>query len=349
MKNKFCILIFASVVLLSACSTDFQVTGNWKETMVVYGLLDQSQPKQYIKINKAFLGEGNAFTYAQVKDSVQYANALSVTLQRIKNGNNIGAPIVLSRDGSIPKVPGTFYSTDQANAIYSFNSTGANALQDDSQYKLVVRNSDTGVEVSSQTGLVKDFGAMSAPSPGAPSYSLISAGNDNYKFIIKFNSGINARLYQVMIRLHYTDSTATGTVADSLDWTFPQQTTSGLGGGEVMDFGFIGQDFMKYIGHSLNDYPALIQRTAGKLDIFVIAAADELNTFIDVNKPSTSINQEKPEYTNITNGLGIFSSRYYKAPVAKVMSGLTLDTLSGGYNTCHLKFLNAAGVWHGCN
>ncbi len=50
----------------SACSTKLDVTGNYKETMVVYGLLDQSQPKQYIKVNKAFLGEGNAFSYAQV-------------------------------------------------------------------------------------------------------------------------------------------------------------------------------------------------------------------------------------------------------------------------------------------
>ena len=348
MKRKLYIFAGVAALLLSACSTDLNVTGDWKETMVVYGLLDQSQPKQYIKINKAFLGEGNAFTYAQVKDSVQYSHALSVTLQRIRGGNVINT-YVLTPDNTQPKDPGIFYAPDQANAIYSFNSTGTNALNDDSNYKLIIRNSETGKEVTSQTSLVKDFGNMTAPNIAGHSYSLISAGNDNYKFAIKFNSGVNARLYQVFLRFHFTDSTSTGTHADSLDWTFAQQVTGSTAGGEVMDFSFIGQDFMKFVGSKLADDPNVYMRKAGNLDIYVIAASDELNTFIDVNKPSLSIVQDKPEYTNITNGLGLFASRYYKAPVSNPLSGTTLDTLSGGYHTCHLKFANSAGVWTGCH
>lgn len=347
-KRKLYIYAGVLTILLSACSTDFEVTGDWKETMVVYGLLDQSQAKQYIKINKAFLGEGNAFEYAEVKDSVQYARALNVTLQRIRGGNVV-ATYNLTPDNTIPKDPGIFYAPDQANAIYSFPSTGTNALNDDSQYKLIVRNSDTGVEVTSQTSLVKDFGLLSSPSPVSHTFSLISAGNDNYKFPIKFNSGQNARIYQVFVRFHFTDSTASGVVPDSLDWNFAEQTTASLAGGEVMDFGFVGQDFMKFVGNSLSDDPNIYSRTPGKLDIYVIAASDELNTFIEVNKPSTSIVQDKPEYTNITNGLGLFAARYFKAPVSNPLSSATLDTLSGGYHTCRLKFTNAAGVWTGCH
>jgi len=53
--NKFIFsAITAGTLLLSACSTDLDVIGDYKETMIVYGLLDQAQDTQYVKINKAF-------------------------------------------------------------------------------------------------------------------------------------------------------------------------------------------------------------------------------------------------------------------------------------------------------
>jgi len=351
-KKKFGVLTFAIAILLSACSTDFEVIGDWKETMVVYGLLDQSQPKQYIKINKAFLGKGNALEFAQVKDSVQFRNSLSVSLQRIKNGN-IDSTFVLNPDNSILKPAGNFYGPDQGNAIYSFPSilnpnsaNPINRLRDDCQYKLIIRNNETGNEVTSQTELVKDFGSLDRPKSNALNASIIQSNIDDYPFEISFLSAPNARIYQVVLRLNYTDSTVSGDVAKTLDWKLTEKTTSTLSGHEEMSFTFVGQDYLKFIGNSLSDYTGLIKRTAGDLEITVISAADELNTFIDVNKPSTGIIQDKPEYTNITNGLGIFSARFYKTPFKRPLSPITIDSLSGGRYTHCLKFV-AGDVWLG--
>jgi hypothetical protein len=344
-KKKLSVLVLASALLFSACSTDFEVIGDWKETMIVYGLLDQSKPKQYIKINKAFLGEGNALEYALVKDSVQFVNALSVTLKRIKNGNEI-ASYTLTPDNTIPKDPGTFYSGSQANAIYSFNSTGANALNEDSQYKLVIRNNETSTEVTSQTSLVEDFGNLSTPSAGVSVASLISS-LDTYTYYVKFMSAPNARVYQVVIRLNYIDSTTSGNSVKYLDWIQSTKETDDLNGGQPIEYSFKGQDYMKFIGGSLSDYTGLICRIPGNFDIIVIAAADELNTFINVNKPSTGIIQEKPEYTNISNGLGIFSARFSKTPFSKPFASQTKDTLSKGRYTHCLKFLGSSGTWLG--
>ena len=41
---------------------------------------------------------------------------------------------------------------------------------------------------------------------------------------------------------------------------------------------------------------------------------------MQVYEPSTSIVQEKPEYTNIENGIGIFSARYWKPQSKKLHS-----------------------------
>ncbi len=343
MKKKISYLLLALTTLFSACSTDLAVIGDYKETMVVYGLLDQSQPKQYIKINKAFLGEGDAFGYAQVKDSSQYVNSLNVVLKSIKNGVELNS-FNLSPDNTIAKLPGTFYAPDQANAIYSFASTGGNALSSDNEYKLIIKNNGTGTEASSQTSLITDFGNLISPNPIAPFFSCILANNNNYTYQVKWSSGKNAKIYQMIIRIHYTDSTSTGNIKDSLDWVFPEQKTQGLAGGESVKNEFVGQGFLQFIGNQLSNYSGLLGRISGNIDIITVAGGDDLNTFMEVNKPSTVLVQEKPEYTNITNGLGVLSSRYSKIAFSKPLATTTKDSLSCGQYTHNLKFLNHLGV-----
>ena len=85
MKN-LTIFLFILSMLFMACETDFEVNANWKEVMVVYGLLDQSKQQQYIKINKAYLGEGDALQMASVSDSVNYnPEDLVVKIYKVKN------------------------------------------------------------------------------------------------------------------------------------------------------------------------------------------------------------------------------------------------------------------------
>lgn len=337
-KNNY--ILIALFALLSACSTDLAVIGDYKETMVIYGLLDQSQPVQYIKINKAFLGEGNAFEYAQVQDSVQYVNSLSVVLKRIKNGATLST-YTLSPDNTIAKESGVFYGPSQQNAIYSL-ATPVGFFNTDSEYELVVTNSATGNVATARTSILSDA-AFTSPVPTSPFMSFILASNPDYQYPIRFTSGKNARLYQLTVRLNYTDSTASGSTTKTLDWIFPTQKTQNLSGGESIKNDFLGQGFLQFVGNQLSSYPGLIARKALTVDLILTSGGDDLNTFIEVNKPSTSIVQEKPEYTNITNGLGIFSSRYSKAPFSRQLSVTTWDSLACGQYTYELKFLDHNG------
>ena len=83
---SFCVLILA----FSSCKTDVDLIAPYEEIMVVYGVLNPADSVQYIRINKAFLGEGNAYQFAQVPDSFQYGDILDVKLERYKNNNMIG-------------------------------------------------------------------------------------------------------------------------------------------------------------------------------------------------------------------------------------------------------------------
>ena len=81
------LLLFLPISLLFwTCSTELDILDDYKETSVVYCLLDQTQPIQYIRIQKAFLGPDNALVMAQQYDSINYINQLVVTVEGFHNG-----------------------------------------------------------------------------------------------------------------------------------------------------------------------------------------------------------------------------------------------------------------------
>ena len=62
-KNKkylFFIFISLGLVVINSCNEKVKLVGNFQETAVVYGLLDQADSLHYIKINRAFIGPRNA-------------------------------------------------------------------------------------------------------------------------------------------------------------------------------------------------------------------------------------------------------------------------------------------------
>ncbi|MBL0328685.1 MAG: DUF4249 family protein [Bacteroidetes bacterium] len=346
MNKAFLSVITASTLLFSACSTDLDVIGDYKETMIVYGLLDQAQDIQYVKINKAFLGEGDAYMYAQVKDSVQFANALNVQLRRIKNGSPFG-PVIPLNPTNMPKDAGIFYSADQANAIYSF-STVAYPLFADSEYELTITNSETGNVVTAKTSLVSDISGFTNPALGS-SFSFVAFGSvPNYPFNVVFNAAKNARLYQVILRLNYVDSLSTGALdTNSIQYILPIRKVTDINTAELVEERMRGKDFYQYIGNNLPVFAGLEQRKALKVDLLLVAGSNELNIFMDVNKPSTGIIQERPEYTNINNGLGLFSSRLNRPADSRPLDKTSTDSLACGQYTKHLKFVNGVGL-HPC-
>jgi hypothetical protein len=89
------------------------------------------------------------------------------------------------------------------------------------------------------------------------------------------------------------------------------QTTSPLGN-EGLSWTLAGESFFTNILTTVSA-PATItdfsHRQLQNITLEFLVAGTELNTYMAVNAPSSSVNQDKPDYTNITNGLGIFSSR----------------------------------------
>jgi len=317
------------LIILSSCSTDFDITGEWKDITVVYGLLNQNDSIQYIKINKAFLGDDDALIMAQNPDSCNYYNSLEVKLEEWRNGMIVNT-FFLDTTIIHNKKPGDFYYPDQI--LYKTNAV-LNTL---SSYKLVITNKNTGKIVSAQTKLIKPF-TIVKPNP----IQQINFASVN-PIEVKWISAENAKLYQVIVRFHYIETNINTNVSTQkyVDWIIGSKVSATVNGGEELSIEYNGEGFFENLAHKLLPDPN-IKRIEGKVEFIFAAAGEDFNTYMELSKPPSTIVQEKPQYTNITNGIGLFSCRYDNTKDNPILLNLTArssDSLKNGRFTYNLGF-----------
>jgi hypothetical protein len=100
--------------------------------------------------------------------------------------------------------------------------------------------------------------------------------------------------------------------------------------------------FYNFIGNEIpyNDDDAeanVKERHTNDVDFIIAVAALDFNTYLEVNEPSNSIIQDRPEFTNISNGTGLFSSRY-KNIRSKKLHPESISTIQS--DLPELKFVN---------
>ena len=79
-------LLAGFTFLVTSCDNEIELNAPYQEIGVIYGLINPAEDTLRVRIQKAFLGEGNANVMAQVTDSTYYPDILDVEVQRIQNG-----------------------------------------------------------------------------------------------------------------------------------------------------------------------------------------------------------------------------------------------------------------------
>lgn len=355
MKKYFTLsFLIGMIVYLSSCETDFKTIADYQDITVVYGLLDSRDSIQYVKINKAYLSEENVLTYAAERDSNEYLYALEVTMEEwTEDGNKINT-VVLDTTTIYDKEPGTFYYPEQT--IYRMNKPdqpyeikyiveGLNDtigievfwLNDKSTYKLKIHNPETGKDISSETVLVEDF-RITKPGFGQTIRFVTDPINPKEFQWEKADNGVE---YEFELRFNYGEWKwgSNDTVYKYI--VLASSTLKGSPGSNTMSYYYWDDQFFTACG-SLIPYSdqaeedEIRERYTSFIDVVVSVAETEYAMYREVNAPSTSIVQEKPNYTNIENGIGIFSSRYRKVK-SKKLHAETINDLQELYP--NLKFV----------
>jgi hypothetical protein len=330
MKKKY--LIFSVFLLVfPSCETEFDVHAAWEEITVVYGLLDQSQDRQYIKINKAYLGAGDALQIANIADSINFlAEDMEVRLYKLQGQDTVDF-INLDTTTAILKDDGLFASGIRENIIYVTLEQDSDFVQIGRTYALTIKNTESGNFVSANTEVI---GVPIPPSPfftNIHSFSRFGFYNpfqaDSAKFLIKkinWSGGSfeNGEIYQVDIRFNYKENN----IDKFLVWR-----QSLVGYSNSMSTTLEGAKFFNYLRNNLEDDNA-INREFISIDVLMTIGTSELATYIAVNTPFEGIAQERPAYSNINNGIGLFSARYTYELLGLELSDYTQDYLKDELN-----------------
>ncbi len=314
LMNKLRIFLWALLLLTWSCSEDFNMNASYENITVVYGMIDPGTDTIFLKINKAFLGEGNTLEMAKIEDSSVYVNGLQATIEEWENGSFIKS-YSLDTITIKNKEEGTFYNPYQIIYFTPYEPVTSRSYL----LKILVSNK----EVTSYTNLVNDF-SITKPSAGSSAIQFTKGQEGK----VEWTSAVFGKRYEVVIRINYKEMLldSPDTVYKYVDWNMGTQKSADNNGGETMFVAYSNDGFYTLISNQIPyEDPAeeanVKERFTNKVDVIIAVAAEELNTYMEVNEPSNSIIQDRPEYSNVTNGTGIFSSRYKKLRTKKL--GLT--------------------------
>jgi hypothetical protein len=88
--------------------------------------------------------------------------------------------------------------------------------------------------------------------------------------------------------------------------------------GQLLKLTFDGEAFFSFLRNNL-EVSDKIRRIIGTydtqqqrvecFDVLLTLGNSDLKSYIEVNSPSSGVAQERPIYTNVSNGIGLFASR----------------------------------------
>lgn len=307
-------------MLFNACSTDVDLYADYKNITVVYGLLDSDKDTNYVKINKAFLGPGNALDIAMIADSCNYPfklDAKIVEYRATPGGNNFqksGRELVLDTMTIHNKTTeGFFYAPDQL-VYYTTEPVYSNTERYKYKYELLIDRGDT--ILSAVTDMAGGYGF------NINTGSMSFAGDNGTP--VKWNPCPNASIYEIVMRFHYMELRSPGdTVHKSIEWSLGTYPESSL---ELDHNMYVvshkSEAFYTKLAEKLQGDTIGVDRLVSNPAICISIAAgnEELYNFISVNGPSSSIVQSIPEYTNIKGGYGVFASRTLQEKMVRFTS-----------------------------
>ncbi len=360
-KGTYIVLALVAFIF-NSCKNDLKITAPYKEIPYVYAILTPQEKMQMIRINKVFLGEGDANQMAKIADSSNYSSGeLTVKLERFFNGVKVAAAStptgdvmeVFFRDSVIETLPGAF-STKQR--VYLANEK----LFSFGLYKLTIKNNKTGNEFTASTSAI-DSVPLSLLPPMAPPYYPVpySASNPPFYYVnygnlnappytVRTKAASGGFLHDLTIRVHYYDSMSGAPnykTNNYLDYVFnPQQLKDqvNFSNNLYFNFSFTASSLFLELGNMMakrgNPF-GLIGRKTYRIDFISYAATQDYYDYLQFAAPSLSLSQEKILYSNFDKkaALGLFTFRT-RCHIAKEMDNLFVDAFATNPNTCRFKF-----------
>ncbi len=318
---------FTSIlVFFNSCKNDLDINAEHKETIVIFGLLDASQAKQYIKVNRAFITNNQSVQeVAQIADSV-YFKSLKVTLLE-EATNKI---ITLIPEDVSGKKTGLFINAP--NYLY----TTTEPIDFKSNYSIYVEDLTTGLKASAYTPILGNLNVNGPLSNFDNEFSLSQTAGGGIN--INFYPGANAVAYDLVMDFTYEEYykfDTTTKVTKTITWKMLEAIEPSAG--IRYNSNISSQIFFDLLTEQIEVKKDWI-RVPKTFQFTYIGAGLEFYNYLSVSKPSIGIVQKQTDYTNIKDGYGVFSSRNYNISKVVPASAQTKNMMSFDSKTRALGF-----------
>lgn len=336
MQYKIVVWFFV-ILSFSACSNDFELTEKGKETPLIYGLLSPNDTAIYVRVEKTFVNEDvEPAILAQDPANLYYDN-VEVVLRNLKNPSN---EFILQKvDGTAegyPRAEGFFVQAP--NILYKLKKDNlpGGALGDNNRYEILVRETDGKVLASAQTEVLRELAEKDITSPSS---SASLAFDYNRDFNVSFRSDPYAFIHDIYLTVYFSEEKDGVLTEKSLRWPIVRNLNANQPNNLNIQYGIKGRSFYEFLKSNLEEDPR-ITRFLKFATIEVASGGFELREYINIVQANLGITSsgEIPSYTNVNNGIGLFSSRTSVKRENVSFAIMTRDSISNGIITKNLNF-----------
>jgi len=352
------LLVLSLIALLTSCDNDLKIIADWKAVPALYGILNAQDSVHYIKLNKAFLGQGDVMMMAQEFDSLHFSV------------DQVGIRLLEKEEGDVPSQNGANWQTRNTYELEPTNEfvrpegvfssptqtiykTTA-PLDEDFYYALEVYRKSNDTIIAQTDGLIPILSPLSVINPNT--YSPLVILPNSYVPKVEWRSVSGGKMYELSMRFNYMEfpiSGASDTLFKSIEINYPSIFSIDTDGGDNMSYPLSYDQFLGFIAANIPDDPLVRRLVVGFdsspigtgvsikhacLDFTLSAAGEDLATYLLLNENSNSLVLDRPEYSNIENGVGILSSRTVKSVNGVKITNQTNDEIAKSEVTKHLNF-----------
>lgn len=329
-------------LLFAACSNDFDVTAPWKEVPVVYGILSPQDSAHYIRIEKAFVDpDKSSLEIAQIVDSLYYPeDAIAVFLERADNQSRVQLHRVDGALEGYPRESGVFAGTP--NWLYKVS--GGLALESGKTYRLVIERKDGNPDITAQTTLPGNFDVKS-PDLTSQVVKISFAGNKNTA--IRWFTDVNGVFFNITFKIRVNERNLNGSLVSTQEFVW--EAAKNIERKEVLVGGSFYEASVNILGYSFYNFLAQhLQRPApnryrelASCDLIIDGGGREIKEYLEVVEANGNITGAEtfPNYSNISEGFGIFTAKSRTVVENIRFNTLTIDSMNLSSITDTLGFI----------
>lgn len=301
---KEVLVVILTLFLFSSCETEVDLVGKGEEKIIVYGLFNVKDSIHYLKINKTFNGQGDAYEMAKIEDST-----IIKDVQVVVNNTNFDTCTIFT------KKPGSFSNPKQL----LYRNYEPVRFNSGTTIRLTVKDWKTNKEVIAVTEIVDSLepDEFKGPHPNNAINNWVFIKWEEPPQPVLWKKPNNAYFVQVRFLINYIEIDKNNNITEH---QAPWYIGSTISNSNSTNFNpllrYRGRDLYITMKYYIESKPGVIRYFGTKnnpnkhFTVQLLAGNKVLYEFMQLNSlPSSDYsNQELYQFTNIVGGLGMIGS-----------------------------------------